>query len=528
MENKTPSKQRWLDGELLWVIAFFGLIWLGIGGAVFYYSSAIACMNFKLADPATTCGKALSLSLVPAEIKSQLRLKLIERHIELSENDKALAVIASEEEASGQTISLLEKKSELLKNEGRSEEAATAFRDILKLDAKHEDAASSLTRIEVDANNFDAARKTAATFVETTPDSALMISWQGWIEHRAGDQKLALAFFDRAISLEPETAYLHRDVADIKLAANDYAGAIAAMTLAIKFAPEDTAYLEKRADIYDMIGELKLSQADYEKVLSISRNASTLISLGRSYTDSEDFEKARVVLDEAIAQDYEITWAYDSKIRMYVRQGNLAEARTTIDQLLKIDPENVDAKYWKATISYEEGRYDIALQEYEKILKDAPNYTEAMIDAGHSLIELKRAKESLPYFTNAIANRPNSDYAYASRARAHFHMENWWATVSDANQAIKLRPGEGVAYARRGLAWAKLGKIQEAKTSLEAAAKYAPKVEWVQRYNLEFLIEHNFLAEAQTALSNLKTVSPDSKLVPEFETILRTRGVKIP
>jgi tetratricopeptide (TPR) repeat protein len=528
MENTTPSKQRWLDGELVWVIAFFGLIWLGIGGAVFYYSSAIACMNFKLADPATTCGKALSLSLVPAEIKSQLRLKLIERHIELSENDKALAVIASEEEASGQTISLLEKKSELLKNEGRSEEAATAFRDILKLDAKHEDAASSLTRIEVDTNNFDAARKTAATFVETTPDSALMISWQGWIEHRAGDQKLALAFFDRAISLQPETAYLHRDVADIKLAANDYAGAIAAMTLAIKFDPEDTAYLEKRADIYETIGELKLSQADYEKVLSISRNASTLISLGRSYTDSEDFEKARVVFDEAIAQDYEMAWAYESKIRMYVRQGNFAEAKKAISELQKIDPESTDIKFWNASISYEEGRFEEAWREFEHLVKEAPNYTDAKIEAGHALIELKRAKESLPYFTDAIANRPDYAYAFDSRARAHFHMENWWAAVSDANQAIKLRPGEGISYARRGLAWAKLGKLQEAKTSLETAVKYAPKLEWVQRDNLEFLIEHSFLAEAQTALSNLKTVSPESKLVGEFETILRTRGVKIP
>jgi tetratricopeptide (TPR) repeat protein len=528
MENGTSPRQHWFDRELAWVVSIFALLWIGIGSAAYYYSPVVACLNFKLNDPAATCRQALELSYLPMSTKSRLRIKLVETHIELSENDEALTVIAHEEEAAGTTVWLLEKKADLLQRESRQDKAAAAYREILKLEPTNQSAASDLTRIEVDTNHLNMARKTAATFVETSPNSAVMISWQGWVEHRAGDNTKAMAFYDRAIALTPEEAYLHRDVSDIKIAMNDRTGAVEAMTMAIKIAPEETSYFEKRAEIYETIGEIQLSQADYEESLSINRNATTLVTLGRSYTDSRDFEKARLLFDEAISQNYEVIWVYDSKIRMYVRQGSFPEARKAIAELLKIDPESIDAKYWNASMSYEEGRYEDALREFEDILRLAPNYTDAMIEAGHALIELKRSKESLPYFTEAIANRPSSEYAYASRARAHFQMENWWATVSDANQSIKLRPAQIGVYARRGLAWAKLGKLEEAKASLDEAAKNAPTLEWIQRDNLEFLITHNFLAEAQAALLDLKKVAPDSKLVPEFETLLRMRGMKVP
>jgi tetratricopeptide (TPR) repeat protein len=527
-DTRTQLSRTSFDRELALLVAFFGLAWVLIGGGGYYAYPVFACLNFEPSDSTRVCERALERSVLPSAMKSKVRMKLVDAYSNASDNLKALAVIADEEKASGGSAMLFDKKAGLLRSEGRSEDAATAYREVVKLSPTNEAAAEALVTIEVDSGNIVGARQTAADFVKNNPNSTVMMSWQGWVEHRAGENELALTFFDRAMALAPNNAGLHRDVADIKLAMKKPLEAIDAMTKAIQFAPDNGYYLDKRAEIYESLGESALSQADYEKSIMVYRSVSTLVALGRSYTDSGHYEKALSLLNEAISQEEEIEWAHSSKIRLLVFQKKYPEAKLAIEELRQKIPESLDCKYWEAIIAGDESRYEDALKGFQSILKEWPNHSDSLLETGHALIELNRPAESISYFTQAIGNWPASDVAYAARARGNYYLGNWWATLSDANQSIKLKPKQGSVFGYRALALAKLARVEEAKASFEISVLNAPKIEWVQQDYFNFLLNSNDLTGAKLALDGLRTNIPDSKFISEFEAALTARGIKVP
>lgn len=528
MEQAKQSNNSWFDRELAAIVAVFAGFWLLVIGGGYYANSAIACLSFSVEDNRPICAKALELSVLPPPLKSKVRVKLIESYTNFSENEKALALLDDEIKNGGGTVWAYEKQAALLTNLDRLDEAQVAHRNVLKLDKANENAASLLVGLAMRDSKFAEARKTAADYVKDNPQSAYMMSWQGWIEHRAGDNELAMRYFDQVIALSPNTDGYYRDIADIKLAMEKPAEAIDAMTSAIKIAPEETTFLEKRASIYESMGETKLAQADYEASLAVGRGAESLILLGRSYTDSGDFEKAMLLIDEALAQQVEVAWAYESKIRLLVRQKKLEDAKIVIGQLTAFDATSVDARFWTAVITHSNGRLDEALNDFQNLVKDAPNYVNADIEIGHVLIDLNRAAESVVHFTASIADRPKAADAYAGRARANHSLQNWWAAISDSNQSLKLQPRQSEVSAYRGLSYEKIGKLENAKASLKTASLNGPDLEWIQRENLRFLIENNYLDDAKNALQGVRDTSPTSGLVMEFAAKLRGLGVDLP
>jgi tetratricopeptide (TPR) repeat protein len=523
-----PQKQKWFDRELAALLGFFALVWVVIGGGVSYGWPVYACLNSKLGNGSASCEQALELALLPAPVKDSLRRALISTHAYNSDFDKALALLAELEKQNGGSVWLFEEKASLLDRQGKFAEAAVAYAEVLKLQPDNEAAASALIGKYVSLGNLEAARKTAEDAVTYHPNAS-MISWQGWIEHRAGFHDLALSFYEKAIAVGPESDWLHRDMVDIHLTQGNTEKALLAMEKAIQLAPDLASHRDKRADLYTTQGQFLLAQADYEASLAINRSTETLILLGRSYTDTADYDKALPLFDEALTQNYEMEWAYDSKIRMQVQQKKFDDAQKTIDDLLKFNPESVDARYWSALIVAEQGRFAEALPLLQKLLETAPYYTDAMVEAGHVLIELSRPAEALTYFNSAVLSRPDLAYTFDGRARAHIGVQNWWAALSDANRAIALNVRLGSAHARRGYALNKLGRMIEAQASLETASVTSPQLEWVQRAYMDFLIENGLVTEADVALQRMKDEIPESILVPGYEAALAAlRAAKVP
>jgi tetratricopeptide (TPR) repeat protein len=528
MANQKAKTARKLDRELLVLLPLFAVFWIAVGTIGYNAIPALSCLGNFQSDGRAMCKHALERRLMPSSVKSQLRIKLIEAYGAQSEFDRVLQYTAEEEKESGPTAWLLSRRAEAFSGTDKLDEAAASYRAALQLDPANESAATALLSVHISRSTYDEAREDARMFEENNPKSWNMMSWRGWIENQTGNADLAIGHYQRAIAAKPDEAYLYRDVANIQFSSGKIDDAIASISKSIEFAPERYEYLTARAGYYEELLDFKNAQADYEKALTLERYSSTLISLGRSYTDSGDYEKALPVLDEAISQYADDEWAHSSKIRMYFLQGNYDEAKTAIDALRKVMTDSSEADYWQASIYQELGKLEDAKKSFEAVLAKAPFHNNASIDLGNVLFDLNRVPESITQYTKAIALNPQFDRGYVARSRAHIMLENWWAAISDANQAIKLKPHSGVAYARRAFAQARLGKTEEAKASYEKATTNEPREEWLWREQIDFLIAENKLDAAKNAFEAYRVASPEGTHLAELANILRQRGIALP
>jgi tetratricopeptide (TPR) repeat protein len=527
-QGETNSQvKRSLKLEGLLGLAFMGLFWIPVGIAAYQAFPVVICLNELNTSNQYICRNALSRAFVPTVFRSKIRVKLVGMLGEGSD-EEILKLVNEEERDNPLSGFLLLNRANAFRNLDKTSEAVAAFHDVLKSEPANEDAIISLLRLRTDKKQFKEAREEAQSYININPESWNTIAWLGWIEHMAGNHDVAVDQYARAIKLSPDVYWLSQDLGDIHVAAGRFDKAVEAFTRTIEIDPDLTDGFLRRAEVYDALNDYRHAQADYEKALELSRNYDTLVMLGRSYTDSEDFARAAAIFDEVFKSEDLDDWGHASKIRMFYNERRFSDAKSAIAALKKFQPESVHAIYWEATLADEEGRDTEALSGYLKTLESWENEFFPNLDVGHVLVDLNRPTESFAYFNKAIEIRPYSADALNGRSRAQLANKNWSAALADAEKSIALDSKQPIGYARRAAAEAELGQIDKAKADYAISIQNNPKIKWVHQENLDFLIENNLLQDAKSALQTARLNFPDATFIKDREAVLRQRGVILP
>lgn len=101
--------------------------------------------------------------------------------------------------------------------------------------------------------------------IENEPDSADAYFGRGLVYHELEQYQEAIADFDRAIELDPEHPYAHFQRGFVYHQLEQYEQAVADFTRAIEIRPDEWA-LMLRAAAYNYLGQAELAQADYDRV----------------------------------------------------------------------------------------------------------------------------------------------------------------------------------------------------------------------------------------------------------------------
>jgi tetratricopeptide (TPR) repeat protein len=525
--DNSPNVQRALKLEGWISFALLGMFWVVVGSVAYHVFPVVICLNELNASNQEICRTALSRASIPSVFRSKVRVKLLGM-LGPDSSEEILTLVNDAEKDNDLSGGLRLSRANAFRNLDRPDEAVTEFLAVLKLEPSNEDAINALIRLRIDKKQFDEARNEAQNYLSANPGSWNTIAWLGWVEHLTGNQDLAVDLYGRAIKLSPEVYWLYQDLGDIHEAAGQFDKAVENFTIIIEKDSTDTSALLRRADAYEGMDDYKHAQADYEKALENTRDYNTLVLLGRSYTDSRDFAKAVLLFDEAFKSEELDDWGYASKIRMYFSEKRYAEVKSALVELKKFSSESVQATFWQASLDDVEGRDAEALSGYLKTLESWDNEFYTILHVGQVLVDLKRPQESIAYFSKAIEIHPYSAEAFNGRSLAHLENKDWTAGLADAEKSILLDPAQSIGYARRAGAQAELGKIDNAKADYATSIQNGPKLEWIQKNNLEFLIRNNLLADAKSALQAARTSFPHADFVNDEEAILRQRGVTLP
>jgi tetratricopeptide (TPR) repeat protein len=164
---------------------------------------------------------------------------------------------------------------------------------------------------------------------------------------------------------------------------------------------------------------------------------------------------------------------------------NLEKAGNLYKTALKIDQKNWLAHYQLARIYFVESDFGNGLKEIKQALAVNPEnkrsfYIKGLLD-GYAYNHTEAEKD----FQNFIAWAPNEWPGYMDLSWVYINSGKYDEAVTTVDNALVLFPNNAWLYANKGLAEYKLGKYEEAETSLGIARKLAKKLtpeDWAQAY----------------------------------------------
>jgi tetratricopeptide (TPR) repeat protein len=330
-----------------------------------------------------------------------------------------------------QTIELLAARGEQLENDGKLEDAESAYREILKID----------------------------------PRSIAALNRLGAIEVRRGQFGAGIRYYKRALILNPSEFATNLNLGIAFIKKQDYASAVPPLERAAWAAPEDFQARELLAGA--LVGQNDFSRAlpHLEKAAELNPNdLGTLYLLERSYLETKQFQKALPTFERLQSLDPNSPWVRilrgqaedalgnyqkaidefevarqqlpgDATVRfslgfMYWKLRRWAEAQSEIEEALRLDPEFEEAKYYLADTYILEEKPTAALPLLQALLHRQPRDARALADQGKALEKLNRDSEAVRAYEGCLRVDPG-------RADVHYRLARVYKKQKRSDDSVR-------------------------------------------------------------------------------------------
>ncbi|MEV6379801.1 tetratricopeptide repeat protein [Streptomyces sp. NPDC051773] len=261
--------------------------------------------------------------------------------------------------------------------------------------------------------------------------------------HREGAHERAVAEYDRALALDPDSATAWQGRAVARAHTGDYAGAVADLDRADALAPDDVTTLVLRGDYHRLLGDLDAAVADLDRAVALDPvRRSTWASRGAARHAQGRLDEALADLDRALELDGAYVWALMRRARVRRTRGEHERQLADLHHAVALDPDAPLPRCERADALRGVDRDEEALADYDHAIALNPLYASAYAGRGVSRAKLGRHDAALTDLDTALALFP--DYPWALRHRAALHLELGDAerASADAGRARELRPGD--------------------------------------------------------------------------------------
>jgi tetratricopeptide (TPR) repeat protein len=191
-----------------------------------------------------------------------------------------------------------------------------------------------------------------------------------------GDTRTAQGLLERAVKIDPRESVGQVALADLRLAAGDYAAAEQGYRRALESKPGDTQALRGLITAYTRQGRSdeamalsqKLSPEQARQIGSLQDvKVEAARAKARAQAEAGDSAGAQRTLEDAMLAAPDSPWVRLDLANIYRRQGLMAQARGVMDGLLMSQPDMPDALYASALLASDAGDPVAGLQYLDRI-----------------------------------------------------------------------------------------------------------------------------------------------------------------
>jgi tetratricopeptide (TPR) repeat protein len=316
-------------------------------------------------------------------------------------------------------------------------------------------------------------------FVNIAPDGLLRIdtpatdfyrlSDTAWDLSKQGRYEEAIAAWNEALKLSPESDKAHNNVGLLLVGMGRFEAAIPHFEKTLKVNPEYPAAHSNLGVALAGTGKLEEAAAEFAGALAVDPDsAEAHNNLGRLLAGKGNleeaiahFQRAQELLPGSAPVRHSLAQALTSLGRRLALTGRFDEAIVQFQKALEATPDSAEVHNGLAVALVKKGRLDEAIAHLEKAVAISPEFAEGYFNLGDTLYYLEgKSAEALGAWRNVLRIDPN-----------HVPVLNQTAWVLATSPEASLRDGvQAVAFAERA---ARLSGGREAAILDTLAAAYA-------------------------------------------------------
>jgi len=275
----------------------------------------------------------------------------------------------------------------------------------------------------------------------------------GYYKGAKGDLEGAIADYDRAIELNPNSFEVLINRGGVRRDRQDFAGALADFNRAVELQPNfPLAYID-RSSVYSAMGDPALAITDCNRAIGLDANSfMAYTNRGSAKAALHDFGGAIADFNRAIALAPHEATPFVARGEMKTSRGDLDGAIVDFDQAITLDQKDATAFFDRAYAKNQYADTEGAEKDYTYAIDLNTKFTGAY----HNRALIRQARGDLDGasddFSREISLNPKAAEAYADRGSIRTSKGDPAGAIADFNQAIKLEPKASWAYLARGMA----------------------------------------------------------------------------
>ncbi len=245
-------------------------------------------------------------------------------------------------------------KGSALAFQGKVDEAARLFAQVVSLDPKNEFARNQLGLMCAKQQKFKKAQQAFAAVVKNSPDNIFARTWLGVLLLNQGKVDAARKEFTTILSLDPNNANGYYFLGVMYAVDHDMAQAVTYLRKAQSVGSDDPETHFRLAQAFAGMGMQANARLEYERALAISPKFLKAINgLGWLYYNNGDTDKAISLWKKVLSirkkepeARYNLAKVYNDRAYAAFSRGDKANARKWWKKTLAYEPGNKAAKYY--------------------------------------------------------------------------------------------------------------------------------------------------------------------------------------
>ena len=286
------------------------------------------------------------------------------------------------------------------------------------------------------------AEKILKSLLQQQPNLLPGLQIMGLIRAANGDYRESVAFFKKAVKLNPTDSSIHYNLAKALSEGGRDLEALTHHEKATQLAP-------------------KMAEAWLNFSMSLSK-------LGR-------FEDALLAVENALDINPNYPQAISNKGAILTGIGRHEEALVLYEKALEMSPLSPQTLLNMGVSLKEMKRFDEALIKYDEVIKINPNYAEAYLNKGNVYEELKHFDEAIIQYDSALKINPRYFEALSNKGLILLKQKRFDDSRLCCELQLEIEPKNSRAWLNRGLVLWDQGFPEEALSSIDTALKLSPE-----------------------------------------------------
>lgn len=362
-----------------------------------------------------------------------------------------------------------------LQQQGRLNEAARVYEQILKIDDSHADSLHLLGLIAHQAGKSDLAVRLIGRAISVRGGEASYYSNLGTIVQARGQMDEAAACYRRALELNPQLAEVHLNLGLVEQLRGHLAEAEAGFRHAAALKPELAEAWSNLGNLLQQRGEE--AEEYFRKALELKPEfAEAHYNLGNLMEKRGALDEAAGHFEEAVRLKPQLAEAWANLGNLRLEQKRFEDAERCQRKAIDLRPEWADAHYNLGNVLAMAHCDEAAVGEFQQALRLNPGLMKAHNNLGNVLRTLERYEESVAEYSKIPRGDIEFGGAYNNMGLALLGMGRHQEAIEAIKQTLELAPGMAEAYCNLGAVYHAMNRLEAAELCYRQAEKIEPEL----------------------------------------------------